>query len=282
MLLALTALLAACSSRPPAPVVQRSDRPPPAEIPVDGLYRVRQGDTLYGIAFKYGLDYRDVGGWNRIAAPFTIYPDQVLRLSPPPSGQSRVATTGVRRPSSSTTTSSTPPPAANSPTPATTRPATTTVSKPAPSQPAPAATPPATAPTPAPKPATTASASASGWAWPVDGRLLRTFKDGDPSRNGLDIAGKEGQNVLAASGGEVVYSGNGLIGYGELVIVKHDDRLLSAYAHNRRRLVAEGDVVARGQKIAEMGRNDRNENVLHFEIRRDGKPVDPMNYLPRK
>ena len=112
--------------------------------------------------------------------------------------------------------------------------------------------------------------------------MLRSFKDGDPSRNGLDIASKEGRAVVAAGPGEVVYSGNGLIGYGELVIIKHDDRMLSAYGHNRQRLVAEGDRITRGQKIAEVGRNDRNEQILHFEIRRDGKPVDPMGYLPRR
>lgn len=88
--------------------------------------------------------------------------------------------------------------------------------------------------------------------------------------------------MLAASSGEVVYSGNGLIGYGELVIIKHDERMLSAYAHNRRRLVAEGETITQGQKIAEVGRNDRNEKVLHFEIRRDGKPVDPLQYLPKR
>ena len=112
--------------------------------------------------------------------------------------------------------------------------------------------------------------------------MLRTFKAGDPTRNGLDIAGREGQPVLAAGDGEVVYSGNGLIGYGELVIVKHDDRLLSAYGHNRQRLVREGDRVTRGQRIAELGRNDRNEAVLHFEIRRDGKPIDPLGLLPAR
>lgn len=112
--------------------------------------------------------------------------------------------------------------------------------------------------------------------------MLRTFKAGDPARNGIDIRGDEGATVRAAGGGEVVYSGNGLIGYGELVIVKHDERMLSAYAHNRRRLVAEGDQVSQGQKIAEVGRNDRSETVLHFEIRRDGKPVDPLQLLPRR
>ena len=110
--------------------------------------------------------------------------------------------------------------------------------------------------------------------------MLRTFKAGDPSRNGLDIADQSGAPVKATAAGDVVYSGNGLIGYGELVIIKHSDRMLSAYAHNQRRLVAEGERVSQGQVIAEVGSNDRGENLLHFEIRRDGKPVDPRQYLP--
>ncbi len=263
-------LLAACSSHPPAPVVERSERPPVAEVPVDGLYRVRRGDTLYGIAFKYGLDHRDLASWNAIRSPYTIYPDQVVRLRAPARPATRsssgVTTAGVRKPTTSTPTASRP----SSP-PARTR--------------SPATEPVETTPKPAPKPAPVSNApaaSAAGWGWPVEGRVVSSFKAGDPSRNGLDIAGREGQDVHAAGSGEVVYSGNGLIGYGELVIVKHDDRMLSAYAHNRRRLVAEGERVNLGQKIAELGRNDRNESVLHFEIRRDGKPVDPTQYLPKR
>jgi lipoprotein NlpD len=249
--------LAGCASHPPAPIVERSSRPPAAEIPVDGLYRVRGGDTLYGIAFKYGLDHRDIARWNRIAAPYTIYPDQVLRLREPP--QERVATTAVKTPSSRTTPAPEPaPPRAAPAKPAASKPVARSGSTSAPSN----------------------STTGGGWAWPIEGRLLRSFKAGDPTRNGVDIVGREGAPVKAARGGEVVYSGNGLIGYGELVIIKHDDRMLSAYAHNRRRLVGEGESVRGGQTIAEVGRNDRNEAVLHFEIRRDGKPVDPLGYLP--
>ncbi len=254
--------LAGCASHPPAPIVERSSRPPAAEIPVDGLYRVRGGDTLYGIAFKYGLDHRDIARWNRIAAPYTIYPDQVLRLREPP--QERVATTAVKTPSSRT---------APAPEPASPKAATP---KAAPAKPAPSRPVASTGSTGAPS----TGASGGAWAWPIEGRLLRSFKAGDPTRNGVDIVGREGAPVKAARGGEVVYSGNGLIGYGELVIIKHDDRMLSAYAHNRRRLVGEGESVRSGQTIAEVGRNDRNEAVLHFEIRRDGKPVDPLGYLP--
>ena len=112
--------------------------------------------------------------------------------------------------------------------------------------------------------------------------MLRGYVADDPARNGLDIAGKEGQVISASSGGQVVYSGNGLIGYGELIIIKHSERMLSAYAHNRVRLVQEGEQVSSGQKIAEMGRNTSNEQLLHFEIRVRGKPADPLYYLPRK
>jgi lipoprotein NlpD len=262
-------LLGACSSYPPKPVVPRASEPPRAEIPIDGLYRVHRGDTLFGIAFKYGLDYRSLAVWNSISAPYTIYPDQVLRLRAPAT-TSTAATSGVRQPSSSTRTDSSPPP---KPKPV---PAPAPVSKPPPA----AAAPPAKVVSKPPPQA--ASSGSSTWAWPVQGRLLRTFKAGDPTRNGIDIVGQEGAPVLAASSGEVVYSGNGLIGYGELVIISHDERMLSAYAHNRRRLVAEGETIRQGQKIAEVGRNDRNETVLHFEIRRDGKPVDPLKYLPQR
>ncbi len=291
-LLLACAWLAACSTHPPAPVVERSSRPPAAEIPVDGLYRVKRGDTLYGIAFKYDLDFRDLARWNDIASPYVIYPDQVVRLRRPASSASSpgtgVTTAGVRAPSSrSTTAPASTPPSAGSRSTSTSGPTAssggaTTTSSPPPVAKQPAPTPTesqAPPPKPAPQPAATGS---GGWIWPADGRLLRSFKAGDPTRNGIDIAATEGAPVRASGAGEVVYSGNGLIGYGELVIVKHDERMLSAYAHNRRRLVAEGDRVSQGQKIAEVGRNGQSESVLHFEIRRDGKPVDPLNYLPRR
>jgi lipoprotein NlpD len=110
--------------------------------------------------------------------------------------------------------------------------------------------------------------------------MVSSFKANDPSRNGIEISGREGQPIISAAAGEVVYSGNGLIGYGELIIIKHSDRMLSAYAHNRKRLVSEGDQVGAGVKIAEMGRDDRNKPLLHFEIRINGNPGNPMNYLP--
>jgi len=120
------------------------------------------------------------------------------------------------------------------------------------------------------------------WQWPTSGQVVSRFVSGDPTRQGLSIVGNPGQAVNAAADGVVVYSGSGLIGYGELVIVKHSDEFLSAYGHNRRRLVAEGDQVKSGQQIAEMGRSGAARDMLHFEIRRNGRPVDPMGFLPAR
>jgi lipoprotein NlpD len=145
--------------------------------------------------------------------------------------------------------------------------------------PAPADTPAASSPTPAgpaPKP------SAAGWIWPTTGQVVVTYAAGDPTRQGIRISGSAGQPVLAARDGEVVYSGSGLIGYGELIIVKHSPELLSAYGHNRVRLVKEGQKVKAGEKIAEMGATPANRVLLHFEIRRNGKPVDPLPLLPAR
>ncbi len=126
------------------------------------------------------------------------------------------------------------------------------------------------------------TASNVTWRWPADGTVVASFASGDPTRQGVDIAGKGGQPVRAASDGVVVYSGSGLVGYGELVIVKHSEQWLSAYGHNRARLVNEGQVVKAGQQIAEMGRSGAARDMLHFEIRYNGKPVDPQQYLPRR
>lgn len=147
------------------------------------------------------------------------------------------------------------------------------------------ATPPAAPPPPQPRPATVPAAPASSelsWRWPAEGAVVATFAGGDPTRQGIDIAGKAGQPVRAAADGVVVYSGSGLVGYGELVIVKHNDQWLSAYGHNRARLVNEGALVKAGQQIAEMGRSGASRDMLHFEIRYTGKPVDPQAYLPKR
>ena len=149
------------------------------------------------------------------------------------------------------------------------------------------AAPVASASSTAPRTTTAAPAAATvnsgfAWRWPADGNVSSTFVSGVTTRQGIDIAGSSGQPVRAAADGVVVYSGNGLVGYGELIIIKHNDQWLSAYGHNRKRLVNEGQSVKAGQQIAEMGRSGADSDKLHFEIRYNGKPVDPQQYLPRK
>ena len=253
---------------------------------------MRRGDTLHAIAFNYGLDWRDLAGWNGIGSPYTIYPDQELRLSPP---QPEVSPGVVTRPAPGpgsvvsqeqpAVRSSEPAPAVAQTEPAASGAAPKPNSAPPPEPPATGASSSGTA-SAATRPAAPRSAEPlrdpKRWFWPADGRLLSRFQANDPSRNGIDIGGDEGDPVKAAAAGEVVYSGSGLIGYGELVIVKHSDRMLSAYAHNRRRLVTEGQRVAAGDVLAEMGRNDRNQVMLHFEIRVNGSPQDPLRYLPER
>jgi lipoprotein NlpD len=138
------------------------------------------------------------------------------------------------------------------------------------------------APRPAPPPVVAPAAGAPAWQWPTSGDLVGRFVAGDQTQQGVDIAGRSGQDVRAAADGVVVYSGAGLVGYGELIIVKHSEEWLSAYAHNSQRLVAEGSKVSAGQVIAKMGRTGAPRDMLHFEIRRNGKPVDPLGLLPRR
>lgn len=240
------------------------------QLTTDGHYRVRRGDSLYAIAFNFGLDWRDMASWNGIGPPYVIYPDQELRMSPP---SSRSRSTAVTRPAQTPKGSST---RENDI-------AATTSGQGRPAEPGSAAGGNSAAPAGVSvSPASAQRPDPGHWLWPTDGRVISGFRANDPSRNGIDIGGAEGQPVLAAAGGEVVYSGSGLIGYGELIIIKHSDRMLSAYAHNKRRLVAEGDAVTAGQQVGEMGRNDRNQELLHFEIRVNGTPQDPVKYLPKR
>ena len=215
--------------------------------------KVQRGDTMYGVAFRNGIDFRDLAAWNGIASPYTIYPGQSLRLYP--SGASKMASTQPSRPPTTTATGR-PKPVAPTPT-TSSRPVTVT----APTSPA---------------------SSGFSWRWPADGAVIGRFASGDATKQGVDIAGSSGQSVRAASDGVVVYSGGGLVGYGELIIIKHSEAWLSAYGHNRKRLVNEGQNVKAGQQIAEMGRSGAARDMLHFEIRYNGKPVDPLLYLPKR
>jgi lipoprotein NlpD len=283
-------LMLGCSYHPPAPVEEHSTGIVKRQLNSDGSYYVRSGDTLYAIAFGYGVDPLDVARWNNISSPYTIYPGQQLRLSAPLAGDrnrgssSDVQISAIKAPGQVTTRAVS---EAGSTTQAN---AAQTNQAPAKSQPAASSPKASRSSTTAKTPKTSTSGKISAgntadpkrWLWPTKGRVHRTYVAGDPARTGLDIAGQEGQDISASADGQVVYSGNGLIGYGELIIIKHSDKMLSAYAHNKLRLVSEGQQVSAGQKIAVMGRNTSNEQLLHFEIRVIGKPVDPLIYLPRK
>ena len=280
------ALLAGCLSRPRAVVVERSTEPAVSRsVRHDPRaprreYLVVRGDTLYGIAFRHDVDFRDLARWNGIFAPYTIYPGQRLRLDGPGAiTRSAPRPPPPRVPDRSITQMPVPPGSAPPPS----LPARPTTAPLPPATPTPTATSPVTA-SPAPVAPVVASAPKGpvSWRWPASGQLISRYVAGDPTRQGINIAGNTGQPVYAAAPGEVVYSGAGLIGYGELVIIKHSDELLSAYGHNRKRLVAEGQRVAAGQQIAEMGRSGAARDMLHFEIRRNGKPVDPMPLLPKR
>ncbi len=254
LLLSSTLLvLAACSSTPKNGV-RVVDRNGVAQRPAvtTGQYVVRRGDTLFSIAFRYGWDWKALAARNKIDPPFTIVPGQTIRFDgragTVPSGGT---TTTVVSSSSGTKT--------------------TVIKR--------AANPTKSAVAPAPLPAGPAP---KGWGWPSDGILIGKFSSNGSLNKGIDIAGDLGQPVLAASDGSVVYAGSGLRGYGELVIIKHSDTYVSAYGHNRRLLVREGQQVKVGQTIAEMGSTGTDRVKLHFEIRRQGKPVDPLQFLPRR
>jgi lipoprotein NlpD len=301
--------LAGCASTGPAPVEDRSINPQPrlhetasspkAAAPTSGTYRVQRGDTLYSIAFRHGFDYRELAEWNGIEAPYTIYPGRELRLSPtrstarPPVAQVAPATRAAPVVSASTpapggSTRAAPAPGPFEPvagaSPATNAGTPAHVGSPT-SQPPPApvtSQPPPIFAAAAPPDSASVSSGDVAWRWPADGQVIGGFVVGDPMRQGIDIAGQSGAPVRAAADGTVVYSGNGLIGYGELIIVKHNPAFLSAYGHNRKRLVQEGDRVKGGQTIAEMGASGASRDELHFEIRRNGKPSNPLDYLPHR
>ena len=216
-----------------------------------GYYTVKPGDTLIRIGMDSGQSWRDIMRWNKLDNANLIEPGQVLRVMPPTPEASAVRT--AASPASPAASPSNP--AASAPTPA-----------------ASASTPSATVPA-----APSATEDAISFQWPVRGNLIAGF---DESKNkGLDIAGKLGDPVSAAADGRVVYAGAGLRGYGNLIILKHNNTYLTAYAHNQTLLVKEDQIIKRGQKIAEMGNSDADQVKLHFEIRRQGKPVDPAKYL---
>jgi lipoprotein NlpD len=316
----LILLLAGCAARRPAPVTEREPLPaaPPAEAPAPApapepkpipTHTVKRGETLVSIALQYGLDYRELAAWNGITNPAKISVGQVLVLAAPPGmagepatppgavGTTPLAMPGPpieARPLGNTTALKVEPrgqkvpysdkalaqfalPEGSAPPPGTPQGAP---------EPAPATAPqagplPVAPPTPAtpaepPKAAGTAKEDVD-WMWPAKGKVTAPFSE---ASKGMDIAGKRGAPVVAAAGGRVIYADQGLRGYGKLVIIRHNDTWLSAYAHNDKIVVKEQDEVRRGQKIAEMGSTDAEQVALHFEIRRQGKPLDPAKILP--
>jgi lipoprotein NlpD len=230
---------------------------------------VQKGDTLYSIGFRYQQDHRQLAEWNELRPPYTLRPGQSLRVAPPraPSHGERLA--AARNPAP----------------PAQPRPAGTPERAPVSIPSGGAVSVPLAKPAPAPRPAPAVAASAQlHWHWPVRNAVSRGDATVKPFRRGLDIRAARGEPVVAAADGRVVYGGSGIPHYGNLLIIKHDERYLSAYAHNQRLLVAEGEQVRAGQRVAEMGDTGTGADgvKLHFEIRLDGTPVDPLRHLPGK
>ena len=261
-------------------------------------YPVSSGDTIYSIAWKYELDPFELARWNDISSPYRIYPGQRLKMRPgastanKDSGSARKRSTSERRPDAITVRKGdTLYGLANEYNVSATRLASINgLRSPYLIKPgqelklkAPAADR-TKASTPNRKKTSTASLPNDNrqisWQWPVQGKLITTFNSNKSGRKGIDISGREGRDIKAAAPGRVVYSGNGLISYGNLVIIKHNRTYLSAYAHNRKLLVKEGDSIKAGQKIAELGKTGADSPRLHFEIRKNGKPVNPLKYLP--
>ena len=265
LLLALAGVLTACSGQRTVVKPRIDEQSQSLRQPEQPTRTVVPGDTLYSIAWESGQDYRELAKWNRISPPYTIKPGQALRVLPPteqtpatvkPSATSKAADKANTKSTYSTSK---------------TGKAIASADKPKAKN----------------KTKTVAPSSDSGktlagsWAWPADGQLLKRYSD-NGSGKGLDIGGKRGQPIRAAAAGRIVYQGSGLRGYGQLIIIKHSDEFLSAYAHNDRTYVKEGDVVKRGQKIADMGNTGTDRVKLHFEIRRQGVPTDPLKFLPKR
>ena len=291
--LAITLVGCASHLRPPAPVDNRGGASRPATTEPErvlpgaenagkpGYYSVKPGDTLIRIGLESGQNWRDIQRWNQLENPDLIEVGQVLRVVSPNQDPTQVATRPVVTPRIE------PRPIDTKPAPAASAAVVPPV-VPAPSTPAVTPAPTASSATGASAPAAPAAAPVVAregddnvnWMWPAQGSVIASFED--TRSKGVAIGGKIGDPVYAAADGRVVYAGSGLRGYGNLVIIKHNETLLTAYAHNQALLVREDQVVRRGQKIAEMGSSDTDRVKLHFEVRRRGKPVDPTKVLPAR
>ncbi len=294
-LLACLLLLGACAQNPPAPVVDLT-RPIPAlgeaepgdgggmvaeVIPQSGKYIVQPGDTLYSIAFRYQLGWEDLAWWNGVAAPYVIAPGQELRLTPPPPGErgSTVATFGLE--DSVAVVKS-----------ATVKPAVPSAATAESADKAEDSVMLATTIEPPPKevdaagkkvePRATRRVDGIAWQWPAGGKIIRNYDGSNPQRLDIVIAGERDEPVHAVADGVVLFSGDGIKGYGRLVIIAHANDYISAYGHNRKLLVEEDDKVRAGEKIAIMGASDARRVELYLQMRKRGKPVNPLKYLPQR
>ena len=262
MCLFISLLNSSCSTNGVAPVSSRSDeqkkksevtvKKTPAKslstaVKRPSHHKVISGDTLYSISWNYNLDYKEVARWNSIRAPYVIYPGQSIRLTASLPKKAVVKKTAPKNTKTA---------------------AKKTVEKK-----------PEVAKKTSKKVESVKFARNINWQWPTKGRLIKS--NSPISKKGLDIAGKKGQLIKASGAGVVVYSGSGLLGYGRLIIIKHNETYLSAYAHNSVLMVKEGDSVSGGQQIAKMGQDSNGQTLLHFEIRKNGNPVAPAKYLPK-
>ncbi|MES9832868.1 MAG: peptidoglycan DD-metalloendopeptidase family protein [Candidatus Thiodiazotropha sp. DIVDIV] len=278
--------LIGCSSSGSAPVYSRGVNSHPQDRPVASVskkqsmpvrrkssltyYLVQPGDTLYSISWRHYLEHQQLASWNGIKAPkYSIYPGQRLRLKPPETRRPRQQKQAVTKPVVKVVRKSDKPvaPSKRKSPEKSQKKITKTKATPAKSN----------------------SVSQRkkniklAWSWPTKGRVVQTFSNSDQNRKGVRISGRQGQSIKASEAGRVVYAGGGLVGYGNLVIIKHDQNYLSAYGYNRKLLVKEGDNIAKGDIVAHMGSpNSGGQPVLHFEIRKQGKPINPLPLLPRK
>jgi lipoprotein NlpD len=309
-LLAVAAVAGGCASGVPAPVTERAAQPrveSAAAVPSGkDYYTVKKGDTLYSVARASGHDPKDVAAWNNLDSPGSLQIGQILRIAPPESAATAVVVKPVSAQADLEVKALGGPGAVEAaPLPATvaggdlkrepkggkqpySEQALAALQKSEasppvaaiPATPTAAAEPKADTKTDVKAPEAKAGDNDSGidWLWPGNGKLIAQFSE--PTSKGIDISGRPGEPVLAAAAGKVMYVGSGIRGYGNLIIVKHSNGYLSAYGHNRKILVKENQSVKRGQKIAELGDSDADQPKLHFEIRRQGKPTDPLKYLP--
>jgi lipoprotein NlpD len=234
-----------------APVIERQER----ISLVPKSHEVVRGDSLYSIAWRYSLDFKGLASTNRIKPPYTIYPGQKIQLKGRVSSSNILSSKASKKAVSRAAKSS-----------------KTVTAKSSRKRPQPHSI---------SKVVADRSSYPFRWQWPAKGKILRRYSSGSAVHRGVDIQGKLGESVRAANSGKVVYAGGDLVGYGNLLIIKHDEHYLSAYGHNSKLVVREGELVKVGQKIAEFGDTGADRVKLHFEIRRDGKPVNPLNLLSR-